>query len=98
MCKKYSGLCLYRYYFHGFGRDDLCRKWYCNQFIQSKSHEQLEINFPMICSVVLGWGGGRVLEEAVLDLEVGLGLGLFFRTKVKIYVLLLLYRKFQGCH
>ena len=96
MCKKYSGLCLYRYYFHGFGRDDLCRKWYCNQFIQSKSHEQLEINFPMICSVVLGWGG--LLEEAVLDLEVGLGLGLFFRTKVKIYVLLLLYRKFQGCH
>lgn len=58
MCKKYSGLCLYRYYFHGFGRDDLCRKWYCNQFIQSKSHEQLEINFPMICSVVSSWGGG----------------------------------------
>ena len=92
MCEKYSGLCLYRYYFYGFGRDDLCRKWYCNQFIRSKSHEQLKINFPMICSVVLGWGGrgGELLEKAVLDLEVGLGLGLFFRTKVKICVLLLL--------
>ena len=97
MCKKYSGLCLYRYYFHGFGRDDLCRKWYCNQFIQSKSHEQLEINFPMICSVVLGWGGGGVGGGST-GFRSGVRAGTFFRTKVKIYVLLLLYRKFQGCH
>ena len=33
-----------------------------------------------------GWGGGGLV---VLDL---------FRTKDKIYAVLLLYRKFQGCH